>query len=74
MASLAAELAKLKVQGTWIDGEAIVLNSTGMPDFNALQNDFDRKGSEAIISYALDLTFVDGSDIRSFLKRSGARS
>ena len=43
-----------------------MLNSSGMPDFNALQNAFDRKGSETIIFYAFDLLFVDGKDIRTF--------
>ena len=66
MASLAAELGNLKVKGAWIDGEAVVLDEAGMPDFNALQNAFDRHGSEKIMFYAFDVLYVDGKDVRGF--------
>ena len=42
MESLAAAVAELPVESAWLDGEAVVLNADGVPDFNALQNAFDR--------------------------------
>ena len=49
-------LAKLPVDNAWIDGEAVVLDSAGVPNFNALQNAFDRRStSEIIHSFATHL-------------------
>lgn len=36
-----------------------------MPNFNALQNAFDRVGTEKIIDYAFDVLFPDGKDLRT---------
>lgn len=66
MGSLAVELGRLDVTGAWIDGEAVVLDEAGMPDFNALQNSFDRHGTEKIVFYAFDVPFLNGKDLRSF--------
>jgi bifunctional non-homologous end joining protein LigD len=42
MPRLAEACKALHVDDAWLDGEAVVLDSNGQPDFNALQNAFDR--------------------------------
>src|SRR5260370_41616089 len=57
-------LAKLPVDNAWIDGEAGVLDSAGVPNFNALQNAFDRRSTSEIIPFLFDLLYSNGTDIR----------
>jgi len=57
-------LAKLPVDNAWIDGEAVVLDSAGVPNFNALQNAFDRRSTSEIILFLFDLLYINGTDIR----------
>jgi bifunctional non-homologous end joining protein LigD len=38
ISALAKEIAFLGMDSGWLDGEIIVMNSRGVPDFNALQN------------------------------------
>ena len=63
--ALAEAVAALKLENTWLDGEAVVLGSDGLPDFNALQNAFDRKASEQIVYFVFDAPFFDGHDLRA---------
>ena len=35
-----------------------------MPDFNALQNAFDRRASTDIVYFLFDVPFFDGYDLR----------
>ena len=65
MASLARAIASLDIASGWIDGEVVVMGADGLPSFNALQNAFDGKGTEAILFFAFDLPFVDGKDLRA---------
>src|SRR5690349_6235415 len=44
---LAAELASLQLEDAWLDGEAVVLDENGVPNFNALQNAFDRSREQS---------------------------
>ncbi|MCW7537838.1 DNA ligase D [Aquabacterium sp. A7-Y] len=64
MKSLAAALAKLKLPSAWLDGEIVVLNEAGVPDFNALQNAFDQSRTEQIQYFLFDLPYYDGHDLR----------
>jgi ATP-dependent DNA ligase len=43
MPGLVAELGELGLNSTFLDGEIVVLGANGAPDFNALQNAFDRR-------------------------------
>jgi bifunctional non-homologous end joining protein LigD len=53
------------VNSAWLDGEIVVLNEAGRPDFNRLQKAFDRKGGAAGIDYFLfDLPYFEGYDLR----------
>ena len=47
-----------------LDGEIVVMNGDGLPDFNALQNAIDNAASEAIEYFVFDLPFHDGRDLR----------
>jgi bifunctional non-homologous end joining protein LigD len=48
----------------WLDGEAVVLDRSGRPDFNALQNAFDRRSTAKITLFLFDVLWVDEADIR----------
>jgi bifunctional non-homologous end joining protein LigD len=63
MASLAEELGRLGIQNGWLDCEAVVMGTDGIPTFNALQNAFDHTRTEDILLYAFDLPFLDGKDL-----------
>ncbi|WP_258192529.1 non-homologous end-joining DNA ligase [Nitrosospira sp. Nsp2] len=51
----------------WLDGEVMVLNENGLPDFQALQNAFDSSRTQNIIYYVFDVPFYDGHDLRATL-------
>lgn len=57
-------LQALKLQDSWLDGEAVVLNDDGMPDFQGLQNAFDEGASQQILYYLFDAPFLNGEDLR----------
>lgn len=60
----ARAIAALGMQDGWLDGEAVVLNDDGLPDFQALQNAFDVGRSDDILYFLFDLPFLDGHDLR----------
>lgn len=61
---LAAELETLGIAKGWLDGEMVVLNEHGVPDFNGLQNAIDNSRSQSIILFLFDVPFLDGQDLR----------
>jgi len=65
MALLVQDLGTLDVGSAWLDGEVVVMNDQGVPDFNALQNAFDTARAESILYFVFDLPYVDGYDLRS---------
>ena len=64
MESLAADVAATGIQSGWLDGEAVVMGPNGLPSFNALQNAFDRVGTETIQLYLFDAPYLAGKDLR----------
>ncbi|WP_018438771.1 non-homologous end-joining DNA ligase [Trinickia symbiotica] len=56
--------AEIAVDNAWFDGEATVLDADGKPDFNALQNAFDRHRTQSIILFVFDLLWLNGRDLR----------
>ncbi|MDR6392251.1 bifunctional non-homologous end joining protein LigD [Paraburkholderia phenoliruptrix] len=64
MPRLRDALRALPVDNAWIDAEAVVLNDAGAPDFNALQNAFDRRSAAEIVLFVFDLLWINGTDIR----------
>jgi bifunctional non-homologous end joining protein LigD len=64
MPALARAVEALGIKSGWIDGEIVVMDDAGVPDFNALQNAFDTSRSEAIEYFVFDAPFLNGKDLR----------
>lgn len=60
----AEALAALGLESAWLDGEMVVANDQGVPDFQALQNAFDSGRSANILYYLFDLPYLNGVDLR----------
>ncbi|MGF6108516.1 DNA ligase D [Pseudomonas frederiksbergensis] len=60
----AKALAEMKLDGSWLDGEVVVLNDKGFPDFQALQNAFEIGRSVDIVYFVFDAPFLHGVDQR----------
>jgi bifunctional non-homologous end joining protein LigD len=57
-------LKKMKLPSGWYDGEIVVLNDKGVPDFGDLQNAFDVESTANIVYFVFDAPYLDGRDIR----------
>ncbi|MES2401362.1 MAG: DNA ligase D [Pseudomonadota bacterium] len=73
MPQLAKALKALKLHTAWLDGEMVVPNKDGIPNFQLLQGAFESRGRKAavpsanaaaIVYYVFDLPFYDGHDLR----------
>lgn len=64
MPDLARAAAALPVADAIADGEAVVLNPEGIPDFGALQAAFQEGESPNIAYFAFDLLHLDGHNLR----------
>ncbi|MDB5820403.1 MAG: ATP-dependent ligase LigD phosphoesterase module / ATP-dependent ligase LigD polymerase [Rhizobacter sp.] len=66
MPTLAAEVEKLGVKTAWLDGEVVVLNAHGVPDFGLLQNAIGKKGgsNDELALFLFDAPFFEGFDLR----------
>lgn len=62
---LAKQLAQMHLPEGWYDGEIVMLNGEGVPDFQALQNAFDSVRTGGIIYYLFDLPYCGGMDLRA---------
>jgi bifunctional non-homologous end joining protein LigD len=60
----AEALAALNLESAWLDGEMVVANEQGVPDFQALQNAFDAGRSANIVYYLFDMPYLNGVDLR----------
>lgn len=60
----AKALAALGLESAWLDGEMVVANEQGVPDFQALQNAFDAGRSGNIVYYLFDVPYLNGVDLR----------
>lgn len=63
--TLADEMKKLGLASGWLDGEIVVLNDQGIPDFQALQGAFDQATTQQIVYYIFDVPFYGGFDLRT---------
>jgi len=61
---IAQAFGKLPAKCAWVDGEAVVLDENGVPNFQALQNAFDSERTGNIVFYAFDLPFIGQRDLR----------
>jgi len=64
MKSLAAAIEALGIETAWLDGEIVVMNEAGLPDFNALQNAMDSAKGDLIDYFVFDAPFLGGHDLR----------
>ncbi len=64
MPQQAKALAALGLESAWLDGEVVVPNEEGTPDFQALQNAFEAGRSGRIVFYLFDLPYLNGMDLR----------
>jgi bifunctional non-homologous end joining protein LigD len=74
--TLCKSIARLGLESAWLDGEIVVLNAAGLPDFGALQNAFEQPAMSAkplgpragqapgIRYFVFDLPFFGGLDLR----------
>ncbi|HEX8594695.1 MAG TPA: non-homologous end-joining DNA ligase, partial [Pseudomonas sp.] len=60
----AEAIAALGLESAWLDGEMVVANDEGVPDFQALQNAFEVGRSGNIVYYLFDLPYLNGMDLR----------
>lgn len=60
----AEAIASLALESAWLDGEVVVANERGVPDFQALQNAFELGRSASIVYYLFDMPFLNGMDLR----------
>ncbi|SDY06738.1 DNA ligase D [Pseudomonas sp. NFACC08-1] len=60
----AEALAALGLESAWLDGEMVVANDQGVPDFQALQNAFEGGSSGKIAYYLFDMPYLNGMDLR----------
>lgn len=60
----AQAVAALNLESAWLDGEMVVADEQGVPDFQALQNAFDSGASANILYYLFDLPYLNGVDLR----------
>jgi len=64
MPALVEQLRTLGITSAWFDGEIVVTGKDGLPNFNALQNAFDRARTADIQYYLFDVPFFEGYDLR----------
>jgi bifunctional non-homologous end joining protein LigD len=67
---LAQALQALELGPAWLDGEIVVMNEQGVPDFNRLQNAIDNARTQDIVFFLFDLPFVGRYDLRHVPLRS----
>ncbi|MDB6141763.1 MAG: ligD [Pseudomonas sp.] len=60
----AKALAAMDLKNTWLDGEVVMLNDRGLPDFQALQNAFEIGRSKDVVYYLFDAPYINGEDLR----------
>ncbi|MDR5776432.1 MULTISPECIES: hypothetical protein [unclassified Caballeronia] len=64
MPRLRKALASIGADHLWLDAEAVVLDASGKPDFNALQNAFDRRRTPDLVLFVFHLLWPNGVDLR----------
>lgn len=60
---LTREIAALKLGDSWLDGEIVVLDDDGVPNFQALQNAFEAKRDAGIVYYVFDAPWLAGREL-----------
>jgi bifunctional non-homologous end joining protein LigD len=63
-------LKGLGLTKTWLDGEIVVMNERGIPDFNRLQNAIDNARTADVQYFLFDAPHFEGKDMRRVPLRS----
>ena len=63
MKPLADEIRKLGIGSAWLDGEIVVMNGKGVPEFQLLQNAFDSSKTRDMVYFVFDLPHFGGYDL-----------
>jgi bifunctional non-homologous end joining protein LigD len=63
--ALQSALVEMRLPDGWFDGEIVVFNDHGVPDFGALQNSFDTSKTENIKFFVFDMPYCNGYDMRN---------
>ncbi len=75
--AIVAKARQLRLQTAILDGEAVVLDEKGRPDFGMLQRALKRRPAahevEEIVLFAFDLLYLDGCDLRRLPQRERRR-
>jgi bifunctional non-homologous end joining protein LigD len=58
------EVRALGIASAWLDGEIVVMNGKGNPDFQSLQRAFDSSKTADIVFFVFDLPHFGGYDLR----------
>ncbi|MBB3219352.1 DNA ligase D [Pseudoduganella umbonata] len=61
---LRAALEKLQLPDGWYDGEIVVHDANGRPNFGLLQQAFDGEKTKKIVYFVFDAPYLDGHDLR----------
>ena len=62
---LRAALVRAGLPSGWYDGEIVVPDAEGRPDFGLLQQAFDGKRAGSIVYFLFDAPYLDGADLRA---------
>jgi len=62
--SVATAVGELGLGSAWVDGEIVIMDDNGVPDFNLLQNSIDNSKTASVIYFVFDLPFHGGKDLR----------
>ena len=65
LSHLGKAIVTAKYPDGWYDGEIVLLNAKGVPDFGALQSAFSAPDVADIVLYLFDLPYYDGRDLRA---------
>lgn len=61
---LRATLEKMRLPDGWYDGEIVVHDTSGRPNFGLLQQAFDGEKTRNIVYFIFDAPYLDGHDLR----------
>ncbi len=64
LGGLREEIRSFGLACAWLDGEIVVLDEKGVPDFQRLQQAFDTSSRAGIVYYVFDLPYYGGYDLR----------
>jgi bifunctional non-homologous end joining protein LigD len=64
LVSLKSDFDQMKLPQGWYDGEIVLPNEAGLPDFGGLQQAFESKLTDPVLLYLFDLPYVLGHDLR----------